>query len=54
MAISPQMDETGRLLADVPAGDNAPPFSVSELSASLKRTVEDSSSGHPIMYTALS
>ena len=35
------MDETGRLLADVPAGDNAPPFSVSELSASLKRTVED-------------
>ena len=41
MAISPQMDETGRLLADVPAGDNAPPFSVSELSASLKRTVED-------------
>ncbi len=29
------------MLADVPKGDNAPPFSVSELSASLKRTVED-------------
>ena len=41
MAIRPQMDETGRLLADVPKGDNAPPFSVSELSSSLKRTVED-------------
>ncbi len=35
------MNETGRLLADVPTGNNAPPFSVSELSASLKRTVED-------------
>ena len=28
------------LLADTPAGDNAPPFSVSELSGALKRTVE--------------
>ena len=41
MANSPPIDETGRLLADVRGGDNAPPFSVSELSASLKRTVED-------------
>lgn len=41
MAKSPQIVETGRLLADVPKDDNAPPFSVSELSASLKRTVED-------------
>ncbi len=35
------MDSNGRLLADVPAGDNAQPLSVSELSNSLKRTVED-------------
>ena len=41
MAKSPQIDETGRLLADARQGDNAPPVSVSELSASLKRTVED-------------
>ncbi|MGF7150710.1 exodeoxyribonuclease VII large subunit [Sphingomonas zeicaulis] len=34
-------DETGRLLADVPPGDNAAPLSVSELSQSLKRVVED-------------
>jgi exodeoxyribonuclease VII large subunit len=35
------LDSNGRLLADVPAGDNAQPLSVSELSNSLKRTVED-------------
>ena len=29
------------LLATEAPGDNAPPFSVSELSAALKRTVED-------------
>ncbi len=34
-------DVSGRLLAEDRAGDNAPPLSVSELSASLKRTVED-------------
>lgn len=34
-------DSSGRLLAEDRAGDNAPPLSVSELSASLKRTVED-------------
>jgi exodeoxyribonuclease VII large subunit len=34
-------DSSGRLLAEERAGDNAPPLSVSELSASLKRTVED-------------
>lgn len=33
------------LLADTPAGDNAPPFTVSELSGALKRTVE-SAFGH--------
>ena len=32
---------TGRLLADQPAGDNAPALSVSELSGALKRSVED-------------
>jgi exodeoxyribonuclease VII large subunit len=41
----PEIDEAdnaaGRLLADVPAGDNAQPLSVGELSAALKRTVED-------------
>lgn len=34
-------DSSGRLLAEERAGDNAPPLTVSELSASLKRTVED-------------
>ena len=34
-------DVSGRLLAEERAGDNAPPLSVSELSAVLKRTVED-------------
>ncbi len=41
----PEIDEAdnaaGRLLADVPSGDNAQPLSVGELSAALKRTVED-------------
>jgi exodeoxyribonuclease VII large subunit len=36
-----KLDAAGRLLADVDAGDNAQPFSVSELSNALKRTVED-------------
>ena len=35
------LDASGRLLADVPPGDNAPALSVSELSSILKRTVED-------------
>ncbi|GLV23817.1 exodeoxyribonuclease VII large subunit [Sphingobium sp. Cam5-1] len=35
------LDASGRLLAEERAGDNAPPLSVSELSAILKRTVED-------------
>ncbi len=34
-------DPSGRLLAEDAPGDNAPPLSVSELSARLKRTVED-------------
>lgn len=34
-------DVSGRLLAEERSGDNAPPLSVSELSAVLKRTVED-------------
>ena len=34
-------DASGRLLAEERAGDNAPALSVSELSAILKRTVED-------------
>lgn len=34
-------DASDRLLAEERAGDNAPPMSVSELSAMLKRTVED-------------
>ena len=34
-------DSSGRLLAEERPGDNAPPLTVSELSASLKRTVED-------------
>lgn len=36
-----EFDGSGRLLAEERAGDNAPPLSVSELSARLKRTVED-------------
>jgi exodeoxyribonuclease VII large subunit len=38
---TPKLDANGRLLADVDAGDNAQPLSVSELSNALKRTVED-------------
>ena len=34
-------DEASGLLAKAGAGDNSPPFSVSELSGALKRTVED-------------
>ena len=34
-------DENARLLAEETPGDNAPPLSVSELSANLKRVVED-------------
>ncbi|MEM1133613.1 MAG: exodeoxyribonuclease VII large subunit [Pseudomonadota bacterium] len=34
-------DNSGPVLAKSPAGDNAPPLSVTELSAALKRTVED-------------
>lgn len=41
MSDSPKLDATGRLLADVGQGDNAQPFSVSELSSALKRSVED-------------
>ena len=41
MTNSPKLDSNGRLLAEVDAGDNAQPFSVSELSNSLKRAVED-------------
>jgi exodeoxyribonuclease VII large subunit len=36
-----QDDDTSGLLAKADAGDNSPPFSVSELSGALKRTVED-------------
>lgn len=35
------MDVSGRLLAQKSEGDNAPPYSVSELSGALKRVVED-------------
>jgi exodeoxyribonuclease VII large subunit len=35
------LPETGRLLAEEAAGDNAPALSVSELSGALKRSVED-------------
>jgi exodeoxyribonuclease VII large subunit len=35
------LPETGRLLAEETAGDNAPALSVSELSGALKRSVED-------------
>ena len=35
------LDASGRLLAQERAGDNAPALSVSELSAALKRMVED-------------
>lgn len=41
MSDSPISYDDGRLLAEVKGGDNAQPFSVSELSNSLKRTVED-------------
>ena len=34
-------DTRSGLLAEVAAGDNSPPFSVSELSGALKRTIED-------------
>ncbi len=37
----PNNDEASGLLAKEGAGDNSPPFSVSELSGALKRTVED-------------
>jgi exodeoxyribonuclease VII large subunit len=37
----PEFDASGRLLAQEQSGDNAPALSVSELSANLKRTVED-------------
>lgn len=36
-----EFDSSGRLLAQSADGDNAPPFSVTELSSLLKRTVED-------------
>ncbi len=36
-----RFDPSGRLLAEPRDGDNAPPFSISEISALLKRTVED-------------
>ncbi|MEO6580425.1 MAG: exodeoxyribonuclease VII large subunit [Sphingomicrobium sp.] len=39
--IGTDADETSGLLAKAGAGDNSPPFSVSELSGALKRTVED-------------
>ncbi|WP_083550493.1 exodeoxyribonuclease VII large subunit [Sphingorhabdus lutea] len=34
-------DHQNKLLAELGPGDNAPPFTVSELSASLKRSIED-------------
>ncbi|MDO9369571.1 MAG: exodeoxyribonuclease VII large subunit [Sphingopyxis sp.] len=37
----PVDDGNARLLAETAAGDNAPPLSVSQLSAAIKRTVED-------------
>lgn len=37
----PDREEASGLLAKDAAGDNSPPFSVSELSGALKRTVED-------------
>jgi len=36
-----RFDASGRLLAEEREGDNAPPLSISEISAMLKRTVED-------------
>src|SRR3546814_4357217 len=41
MSTSSQYDPSGRLLAEDVAGDNAPAFSITEISAMLKRTVED-------------
>lgn len=38
---TPNLDSGGRLLAEVAGGDNAQPFSVSELSHALKRSIED-------------
>lgn len=38
---APPFDPSGRLLAEDVAGDNAPPLSITEISAMLKRTVED-------------
>jgi exodeoxyribonuclease VII large subunit len=36
-----RFDASGRLLAEQQPGDNAPPLTISEISAALKRTVED-------------
>ncbi|MET0137712.1 MAG: exodeoxyribonuclease VII large subunit, partial [Sphingobium sp.] len=36
-----RFDASGRLLAEERQGDNAPPFSITEISSLLKRTVED-------------
>src|SRR3546814_20383954 len=41
MSTSSQYDPSGRLLAEDVAGDNAPAFSITEISAMLKRNVED-------------
>src|SRR3546814_15884665 len=41
MSTSSQYDPSGRLLAEDVAGDNAPAFSITEISAMQKRTVED-------------
>src|SRR3546814_8205691 len=41
MSTSSQYDPSGRLLAEDVAGDNAPAFSITEISAMLKRTVAD-------------
>ena len=42
MARAPLPDSaSGRLLADMDGGNNAPPLSVSEISGALKRVVED-------------
>jgi exodeoxyribonuclease VII large subunit len=38
---APPSEAAGRLLAEAPPGDNAPPLSVSELAFALKRVVED-------------
>lgn len=41
MRENPLLDSNGRLLAEVKDGDNAQPFSVSQLSHSLKHMIED-------------